>query len=89
MYHYFNPDSAITYTFHSKKLVEILIKYENKSVHSSKGVSNGMIVENINNNFIGIPVIHSDSEDKSEQTDLLMGDQVIMSLIIQELLIIK
>ncbi|MCH7292739.1 hypothetical protein MMP65_14920 [Acinetobacter sp. ANC 3926] len=29
-----------------------------------------------NNNFIGIPVIHSDSEDKSEQTDLLMGDQV-------------
>ncbi|TVT75837.1 MULTISPECIES: hypothetical protein [Acinetobacter] len=29
-----------------------------------------------NNNFTEIPVIHSDSEDKSEQTDQLMGDQV-------------
>ncbi|MFW2150586.1 hypothetical protein [Acinetobacter gyllenbergii] len=29
-----------------------------------------------NNNFTEIPVIYSDSEDKSEQTDLLMGDQV-------------
>ena len=29
-----------------------------------------------NNNFTEIPVIHSDNEDKSEQTDLLMGDQV-------------
>ncbi|NIE96396.1 hypothetical protein F3J02_07870 [Acinetobacter sp. Tr-809] len=29
-----------------------------------------------NNSFIEIPVILSDSEDKNEQTDLLMGDQV-------------
>lgn len=47
----FNPDSAISYTFYSKKLVEILIKYENKSVYASKGISNGMTVEDINNNY--------------------------------------
>ncbi|ENX35965.1 hypothetical protein F889_00664 [Acinetobacter colistiniresistens] len=29
-----------------------------------------------NNNFTEISVMHSDSEDKSEQTDQLMGDQV-------------
>jgi hypothetical protein len=36
-----------------------------------------VFIYNINNsNFTEIPVIHSDSEDKSEQTDQLMGDQV-------------
>lgn len=59
----FNPDSAISYTFHSKELVEILIKYENISVHTSKGVSNGMTAENINNNYkAGYKVIKIKSE---------------------------
>lgn len=59
----FNPDLAISYTFHSKKLVEILIKYENKSVHTSKGISNGMTAENINNNYkAGYKVIKIKSE---------------------------
>lgn len=59
----FNPDSTISYTFHSKKLVKILIKYENKSVHTSKGVSNGMTVENINRNYkAGYKVIKIKSE---------------------------
>lgn len=59
----FNPDSAISYTFHSKKLVKILIKYGNKSVHTSKGISNGMTVENINSNYkAGYKVIKIKSE---------------------------
>ncbi|NNP77009.1 hypothetical protein A7P54_11340 [Acinetobacter sp. Ac_3412] len=59
----FNPDLAISYTFHSKKLVEILIKYGNKSVHTSKGISNGMTAENINNNYkAGYKVIKIKSE---------------------------
>ncbi|GAA5630670.1 hypothetical protein Acal02_01278 [Acinetobacter calcoaceticus] len=59
----FNPDLAISYTFHSKKLVEMLIKYENKSVYTSKGISNGMTAENINNNYkAGYKVIKIKSE---------------------------
>lgn len=59
----FNPDLAISYTFHSKKLVEMLIKYENKSVYTSKGISNGMTAENINNNYKpGYKVIKIKSE---------------------------
>ncbi|CAM4187167.1 hypothetical protein F901_00952 [Acinetobacter dispersus] len=59
----FNPDAAISYTFHSKKLVGILIKYENKSVHTSNGISNGMTAENINNNYkAGYKIIKIKSE---------------------------
>jgi hypothetical protein len=59
----FNPNSAISYTFHSKGLVEILIKYENKSVHTSKSISNGMTAENMNNNYkAGYKVIKIKSE---------------------------
>jgi len=40
-------DNGISYAFNKQKLVEILIKNENKSIHTSKKIRNGMNKEEI------------------------------------------
>lgn len=66
---FFNPDDAISYVFHDEKLVSILVKYDNKSIYTTKNISNGMKVDNIVNNYKDFEMekVNSEGSGDSQQ----------------------
>ena len=66
---FFNPDDAISYIFYDKKLTSILVKYDNKSIYTTKNINNGMKAENIMKNYKGFDVekVNSEGSGDSQQ----------------------
>lgn len=62
-------DNGISYTFNKQKLVEILIKNENKSIYTSKKIRNGMNVKEIYKSYEGYEIKKMKSEGVGDSQD--------------------
>ena len=62
-------DNGISYTFNKKKLVEVLIKNENKSIYTSKKIRNGMNVKEIYKSYEGYEIKKMKSEGVGDSQD--------------------
>lgn len=65
----FNPENAVSYIIQNKKLVGIVVKYENKNVYTSKNISNGMAAENISKNYKGFKIEKNISEGTGDSQE--------------------
>ncbi|USE83144.1 hypothetical protein [Acinetobacter tibetensis] len=62
-------DNGISYTFNKQKLVEILIKNENKSIYTSKKIRNGMNTKDIYKSYEGYKIKKMKSEGAGDSQD--------------------
>ncbi|MCJ8161489.1 hypothetical protein [Acinetobacter zhairhuonensis] len=62
-------DNGVSYTFNKQKLVEILIKNENKSIYTSKKIRNGMNVKEIYKSYEGYEIKKMKSEGAGDSQD--------------------
>lgn len=62
-------DNGISYTFNRHKLIEILIKNENKSIYASKKIRNGINKEEIYKSYQGYEIKKMKSEGAGDSQD--------------------